>query len=69
MKKRGFADLFFLLLALYLVLPVVATMLYAFATKWNKTILPEGLTFKWLATLFQDAEHLGALFYCPLGQF
>lgn len=60
MKKRGFADLFFLLLALYLVLPIVATMLYAFATKWNKTILPEGLTFKWLATLFQDAEFIQA---------
>ncbi|QSB08330.1 ABC transporter permease subunit [Lysinibacillus fusiformis] len=60
MKKRGLADFFFLLLVGYLLLPVLATMLYAFATKWNKTILPEGLTFKWLATLFQDTEFIQA---------
>lgn len=60
MKKRGFADFFFLLFVLYLVLPIVATILYAFAAKWNRTILPEGLTFKWLATLFQDAEFIQA---------
>ena len=59
-EKRGFADLFFLLLVVYLVLPVVATMLYAFATNWNKTILPEGLTLTWLATLFQDADFIQA---------
>ena len=60
MKKRGLADLFFLLLVGYLILPVLATMLYAFASKWNKTILPEGLTLKWLSTLFQDTEFIQA---------
>lgn len=60
MKKRGLADFFFLLLVGYLLLPVLATMLYAFATKWNKTILPEGLTLKWLATLFRDTDFIQA---------
>lgn len=60
MKKRGLADLFFLLLIGYLILPVLATMLYAFASKWNKTILPEGLTLKWFAALFQDSDFIQA---------
>lgn len=60
MKKRGLADFFFLLLVGYLLLPVLATMLYAFATKWNKTILPEGLTLKWFSTLFQDTDFIQA---------
>ena len=60
MKKRGLADFFFLLLVGYLLLPVLATMLYAFATKWNKSILPEGLTLKWLATLFRDTDFIQA---------
>lgn len=60
MKKRGFADLFFVFLLLYLFLPILATMLYSFATNWNKTVLPEGLTFKWIATLFQDSSFIEA---------
>ncbi|MFJ7973185.1 ABC transporter permease [Psychrobacillus sp. NPDC096389] len=60
MKKRGFADLFFVFLLLYLFLPILATMLYAFATNWNKTVLPEGLTFKWISTLFQDSSFIEA---------
>lgn len=60
MKKRGLADFFFLLLVGYLLLSVLATMLYAFATKWNKSILPEGLTLKWLATLFRDTDFIQA---------
>ncbi|MFJ7918488.1 ABC transporter permease [Lysinibacillus fusiformis] len=60
MKKRGLADLFFLLLVGYLILPVLATMLYAFASKWNKTILPEGFTLKWFGALFQDSDFIQA---------
>ncbi|GAA3350097.1 ABC transporter permease [Lysinibacillus fusiformis] len=60
MKKRGLADLFFLLLVGYLILPVLATMLYAFASKWNKTILPEGFTLKWFTALFQDSDFIQA---------
>lgn len=60
MKKKGIPDLFLLLLILYLVLPIIATALYAFATKWNNTVFPEGLTFKWLSVLFQDADFIQA---------
>lgn len=60
MKKRGLSDLFFLFLVLYLFFPILATALYAFATNWNNTILPEGLTFKWLASLFQDTSFIEA---------
>ena len=60
MKKRGFADLFFIFLVLYLFFPILATTLYAFATNWNKTVLPEGLTFKWISTLFQDTSFIEA---------
>lgn len=60
MKKKGVADLFLLFLMLYLLLPIVATALYAFATEWNRTVLPEGITFKWLAVLFQDVEFIQA---------
>ena len=41
-------------------LPILATALYAFSTEWNKTILPEGLTFEWIRTLFQDARFIEA---------
>ncbi|WP_438297645.1 ABC transporter permease [Sporosarcina sp. FA15] len=58
MKKRGLSDVFLLFLSLYLLLPILATSLYAFATNWNKTILPEGLTLKWLLALFQDMDFL-----------
>ena len=33
------------LMALYLILPLVATLLFALATHWTTTILPEGFTF------------------------
>ncbi|EAZ84756.1 ABC transporter permease protein [Bacillus sp. B14905] len=35
-------------------------MLYAFASKWNKTILPEGFTLKWFTALFQDSDFIQA---------
>lgn len=49
-----------MLIAIYLALPILATALYAFSTEWNKTILPEGLTFEWIITLFQDARFIEA---------
>ena len=33
--------------ALVLALPIVATVMYAFATSWGATILPDGFTLKW----------------------
>lgn len=48
----------FVLMSLYLAVPLISTMVYAFSTKWNKTILPEGLTFKWVGHLFTDTRFI-----------
>ena len=58
MKKTTF--LVFLGIAIYLSVPLLGTALYAFSTKWNHTILPEGLTFRWIIELFQDSAFLVA---------
>ncbi|MGM7637016.1 ABC transporter permease [Bacillus sp. Hm123] len=47
--------------AIYLVLPLFATLLYSFATDWNATVLPEGYTLEWYKTLFQDSRFFEAL--------
>ncbi|WP_146551234.1 ABC transporter permease [Rummeliibacillus sp. SL167] len=45
-------------LFLYLGLPLLGMALYSFSTSWNKSILPEGLTLKWVIGLFQDGTFL-----------
>lgn len=60
MKKWRISHLFFVFLVLYLLFPIVATVIYAFSKSWNKTILPEALTFEWVMTLFQDAKFIEA---------
>ena len=52
--------LVFIGMAIYLAVPLIATALYAFASEWNHTIFPGGLTLKWILTLFQDAEFISA---------
>ena len=47
--------------AFILVLPIVATVLYAFSSSWGATILPDGLTFRWFAQLLTDPRFLAAL--------
>jgi putative spermidine/putrescine transport system permease protein len=46
---------------LYLLVPLLGTLIYSFSTQWHKTILPEGLTFHWYQTLFSDSEFLKAM--------
>lgn len=48
-------------LALYLVLPLVGTLLYSLAGKWSNTMLPESWTLSWYMSLFQDERFLEAL--------
>lgn len=60
MKKRIFANLLLLFVVLYLLLPIAATALYAFASEWNRTILPEGLTLQWMKDLLQDPAFMQA---------
>jgi len=38
----------------YMLLPVVATYAFSVATRWDRTILPEGLTFDWYKAAFED---------------
>ncbi len=38
----------------YMLLPIVATYLFSIATRWDRTILPEGLTLEWYKTAFVD---------------
>ncbi|GAA0448021.1 ABC transporter permease [Lentibacillus halophilus] len=48
-------------LAAYLLLPLIGTLLYSLAGKWSTTILPESWTLSWYATLFQDTHYWEAL--------
>lgn len=50
----------FALMCLFLALPIISTIIYAFSTTWNKTIFPEGLTLKWIKILFSDARFFEA---------
>lgn len=66
MKKQSFLKSLFYKVAivgivLYLLIPLVGTLTYSFATGWSTTVLPEGLTFDWYIQLFQDAEFYGAM--------
>ncbi|RLQ96495.1 ABC transporter permease [Falsibacillus albus] len=63
MKKKLTAYLPIGIVFLYLVIPLMATLLYSLSTKWNKTVLPEGLTFSWYTTLFQDDQFIQALMH------
>jgi putative spermidine/putrescine transport system permease protein len=46
---------------LYLVLPLVATVLYALAATWTDTVLPRGLTRDWLTRTLAEPRFLGSL--------
>lgn len=49
------------LVLLILALPLLATLLYALASAWGATILPDGLTLNWFVKLWQDPRFLSAL--------
>ncbi|WP_028559366.1 ABC transporter permease [Paenibacillus pinihumi] len=48
-------------LMVYLLLPLLATFIYAFAKDWQATILPERWTLEWFGELFRDVRFLDAL--------
>ncbi|MCR4432103.1 MAG: ABC transporter permease subunit [Tepidanaerobacteraceae bacterium] len=45
----------------FLLLPVVATLIYSVAGSWQNTLLPDGWTLKWYADLLSDSRFLKAL--------
>lgn len=48
-------------IVLFLLLPLIGTMLYALATNWQTTILPESYTLDWFIKLFADPRFLPSL--------
>lgn len=38
----------------YMLLPILATYAFSIATRWDRSILPEGLTFEWYKVAFSD---------------
>ncbi|GAB3064160.1 ABC transporter permease [Salinicoccus sesuvii] len=49
------------ILAIYLLLPLIGTLMYSLAGKWSTTVLPETWTLSWYGTLFQDSRFIAAL--------
>ncbi|MBJ6361797.1 ABC transporter permease [Paenibacillus sp. GCM10012307] len=61
-KKAGWTHrVVVTVLMVYLLLPLLATFLYAFAKEWQATILPERWTLEWFSQLFGDVRFLDAL--------
>jgi putative spermidine/putrescine transport system permease protein len=57
MKRRipfSQAGLIFLFI-LYMLIPIFATYMFSIATRWDRTILPEGYTFEWYKTAFTQS--------------
>jgi len=55
MKQSGWLGRASIILFLvYMFLPILATYVFSIAVRWDRSILPEGLTFDWYRTAFQD---------------
>ncbi|ETI70533.1 ABC transporter permease [Neobacillus vireti] len=61
MKKPFYHYITIGIVLLYLLIPLLGTFQYSFATSWHKTILPEGFTIKWYVELFGDLRFLKSL--------
>ncbi|MEA2622221.1 MAG: putative spermidine/putrescine transport system permease protein [Chloroflexota bacterium] len=62
--RVGRGVLFGLILA-YLCIPILAVVLYSFATRWSAHVLPDGYTLDWWTTAFAD-ERIGSAFVTSL---
>jgi putative spermidine/putrescine transport system permease protein len=55
MKQRNvLGRMSIILFLVYMFLPILATYVFSIAIRWDRSILPEGLTFEWYQTAFQD---------------
>jgi putative spermidine/putrescine transport system permease protein len=62
MKEKRFVPRLLIALAMiYLLVPLLATLLYSLAGNWQATLFPESWTLQWFADLFQDTRFLEAL--------
>lgn len=50
-----------LLFLLYMLVPIIATYVFSIATRWDRTILPEGYTLEWYRTAFAASYFVSTL--------
>ncbi len=53
-KGSAFSGLVIGAFLFYMLLPILATYAFSIATRWDRSILPEGLTFEWYKVAFND---------------
>lgn len=61
MAKKYWARTIITCLFIYLIAPIIATVIYSFSTSWIKTVLPQGLTLRWYGQLITNPEFASAL--------
>lgn len=54
-------NLSIIFIILYLIIPLIATVMYSFATAWSHSILPEGITLKWYVELFSNEDFIQSM--------
>ena len=57
---RILSSVMFGALALYLILPMLAVLIYSLARRWTATILPDGYTIQYWISALQDPRLFGA---------
>jgi len=58
MMKKAIPKIILVVIFIYLLLPILATLLYSLSSSWVDTLLPEGLTLKWYVQLIGNTEFL-----------
>ena len=61
MKQNKLSRTIAILLIIYLLVPIFFTFMYSIATKWQDTVIPEGLTMAHYAKLLSDPRYFMAL--------
>jgi putative spermidine/putrescine transport system permease protein len=53
-KNNAFPGMIIAAFLFYMLLPIIATYAFSIATRWDRSILPEGLTLDWYKVAFTD---------------
>lgn len=56
MSKKVLPKAILVIIFIYLLLPILATLLYSLSSSWVDTLLPEGLTLKWYIQLIGNMD-------------
>lgn len=56
MLKKAMPKVVLVIIFIYLLLPILATLLYSLSSSWVDTLLPEGLTLKWYVQLIGNMD-------------